>query len=52
MTYEHADLHIQAKVTNYDGLGTGTRRMEAVLYDAEQKPLWKSAAFRSNSSKR
>ncbi|MDQ0889411.1 beta-galactosidase [Paenibacillus sp. V4I9] len=38
--FKHADLHIQAKVTNYDGLGTGTRRMEAVLYDAEQKPLW------------
>ncbi|MZQ84171.1 DUF4981 domain-containing protein [Paenibacillus sp. 5J-6] len=37
---EHAELRIQAKVTNYDGLGTGTHRVEAVLYDREQKPLW------------
>lgn len=37
---EHAELRIQVKVTNYDGLGVGTHRVEAVLYDSEQKPLW------------
>lgn len=35
-----AELHIQAKVTNYDGSGTGTRRVEAVLYDREQQAVW------------
>lgn len=34
--HAHAELRIQAKVTNYDGLGTGTHRVEAVLYDSEQ----------------
>ncbi|NOV02049.1 glycoside hydrolase family 2 TIM barrel-domain containing protein [Paenibacillus planticolens] len=38
--FEHAELRIQAKVSNYDGLGRGTRRVEAVLYDRELKPLW------------
>jgi beta-galactosidase len=40
-SFENAELRIHAKVTNYDGLGTGTRRVEAVLYDSELKPLWK-----------
>ncbi|BFT71198.1 glycoside hydrolase family 2 TIM barrel-domain containing protein [Paenibacillus sp. P36] len=41
-TFKNAELRIQAKVTNYDALGTGTHRVEAVLYDSEQKPLWSS----------
>ncbi|KRF38027.1 glycoside hydrolase family 2 TIM barrel-domain containing protein [Paenibacillus sp. Soil787] len=40
-SFENAELLIQAKVTNYDGLSSGTRRVEAVLYDSELKPLWK-----------
>ncbi|MGO4276582.1 sugar-binding domain-containing protein, partial [Paenibacillus sp. TAF58] len=40
-SFENAELFIHAKVTNYDGLGSGTRRLEAVLYDSELKPLWK-----------
>lgn len=39
-SFEHAELRIQAKVTNYDGLGMGTYRVEAILYDSEHKPLW------------
>ncbi|NRF89463.1 DUF4981 domain-containing protein [Paenibacillus frigoriresistens] len=38
--FENAELRIQAKVTNYDGLSSGTRHVEAVLYDSELKPLW------------
>ncbi|NOU86588.1 DUF4981 domain-containing protein [Paenibacillus sp. LMG 31460] len=39
-SFENAELRIQAKVTNYDGLSSGTRRVEASLYDSELKPLW------------
>ncbi|NQX65142.1 DUF4981 domain-containing protein [Paenibacillus alba] len=38
--FEHAELRIQAKISNYDGQGTGSRRVEAVLYDSELKPVW------------
>jgi beta-galactosidase len=38
--FENAELRIQAKVTNYDGLSSGTRHVEAVLYNSELKPLW------------
>ncbi|MDR6882619.1 glycoside hydrolase family 2 TIM barrel-domain containing protein [Bacillus sp. 3255] len=36
----NAELRIEAKVTNYDGLGTGNRRVEAVLYDRANQAVW------------
>ncbi|TXK83708.1 glycoside hydrolase family 2 TIM barrel-domain containing protein [Paenibacillus sp. N3.4] len=38
--FENAELRIQVKVNNYDGLDQGVRRIEAVLYDHEQRPVW------------
>ncbi len=50
--FENAELHIQAKVTNYDGLSKAHTDVEAVLYDAEQKPLWEEPLSRAIQCKR
>ncbi|GGG23374.1 glycoside hydrolase family 2 TIM barrel-domain containing protein [Paenibacillus abyssi] len=38
-SYEHADLTVQAKITNYDMLSDETVTVEAMLYDKQRRPV-------------